>query len=643
MTALDTRLPRERLDARIGWQAIRVDGQPQANGLVEQGAVLHLATAVVGADGLVFAQPIPDGEVCGSFGGRTLPRGLVISDQGEVYLADPAGGRVLYTRASLPPEFDPSDPFAPFVPLYARPGEADHPMRLTRVLDLGLVPVDAPVGSMADALIVADAGAKDRLLWLDRRHGVLRHEASLPGAPVALGVSGAGLVRVAVVLGTAATLLTLRYGRITRSDALARVPHSVRVLDDGRAVLADQAGLWAVGLDGQDADPKGDFTPPLTVGPAGPEWRNGCAKRDPMRFPSIRIDRRGALNGTGLPIITLPRRLPRPRRGAWIAGPFDGAARGFAWHRIGLDATVPDQCRLLLSTHVSDFSEEVTPLTAWSDPIVVNPGDLPEALIQINRGRYLWLKIEAFGNGTDTPEITGIDIFGPRRSQLDYLPAPFREDPESADFLDRFLSLQDVFFAEALARFDTLGAILRPVAAPPEFLNWLGGWFDWQFLAEWDEDTRRQMIALSMRFFKARGTIAGLAQMLRWHIGPAGAFPVILENYRMADWVATPLPDGATRPLWIGGTQITPDSGAHEFTVVLPQAVALTKAARDQIDRIIAAQKPAHTLHHTIYVAPGCRLGEQALLGIDAILADTRPQPLGLGRLGDGSSTVAAC
>jgi phage tail-like protein len=224
---------------------------------------------------------------------------------------------------------------------------------------------------------------------------------------------------------------------------------------------------------------------------------------------------------------------------------------------------------------------------------------------------------------------------------LTFLPAPFREDPESADFLDRFLSLQDTFFAEALARFDQMGAILRPMATPPGFLDWLGGWFDWTFLAEWDQATRRQMIASSMRFFQRRGTMGGLAQMLRWHIGAAGDFPVILENYRMADYLATPL-DGGPRPLWIGGHQISPGTGAHQFTVILPQDAAPTEAARAQIDRIITAQKPAHTVHCTLYVAPRARLGAQSLLGIDAILADTRPKPLGQGLL-DEMQTNAVC
>lgn len=639
MTGTSDAIPRERLDARIGWQ------QAFAEGLVQQGDVLHLANATETPDGLIFDQPVPDGDIWGSFGGRTLPRGLAISPQGEVYLADPAGRRILYSRASLPPAYDPDDPddpFAPFVPLYQQPEDRTHPLRLNRPVALGLVPVDAAVGTMADALVIADDGPTGRILWLERHHGGLRHLAVLPGAPVALGVSASGLVRVIVAQGP--KLLTLRRGVIQRSDPLTRLPHAVHVLSDGVAVLADAAGLWAVDLAGREVPPMGDFAPPALVAtPDGLAWQDGCAGRAPLLFALIKTDRRGALNATGLPIVTLPRKLPRPRQGSWIAGPFDGAARGFAWHRIALQAVIPAQCRLILSTHVSEFETPVRAISEWSGPMQIGPDDLPEALVQINRGRYLWLRIEVFGNGTDTAAISGIDIFGPRRSQLDFLPAPFKQDPQSADFLDRFLSLQDAFLAEALGLYTSIGAILRPSATPVQFLDWLGSWFDWQFLSTWDEATRREMIASSMRFFSQRGTIAGLAQMLRWHIGAAGPFPVILEDYRLSRAVDMPLPNGEVRTLWIGGIALSPGTGAFAFTVVLPADAAPDAAARQQIDRIISAQKPAHTVHQNLYINPGCRLSEQALLGIDAILPDSRPPPLGAGHLGDGIWTVAAC
>lgn len=622
-------LPRFRLDARIGWQEA-ADASLAPDGFLPQGDRLHLASATRADDGgWVFAPEVPETDPAGSFGGRTLPRGLVISAQGEVYLADPEGARILYTRASLPPVA------TGFAPLYTLPSEGSHPLRLTRPVALALVPAGAGPAMMADALVVADGA---RLLWIDRRALRLRHALDLPTAAIALGVDAGGGLRVAV---EGPALLTVRQGRITRQGPLNRRPENLHVTPDGVALLADQAGIWALDAQGRAVPPPAGPLVPSALVTAGEGllWPQGCG--DALRLDSIPIDRLGRLAGTALPLLTLPRRLPRPRRGTWVAGPFDGDARGFPWHSIALDAEVPDQCRLVVSTHVTDFdtAQGGTPAsTDWDGATAIGPGDLPEALVQRNKGRYLWLRIEAFGNGTDSASITGIDIFGPRQSQLQDLPLPYRQDPETADFLDRFLSLQDAFNAEALAHHASMGAILRPAATPPGFIDWLGGWFDWAFLAEWDLPTRRAMIAQSMAFFDRRGTIAGLEQMLRWHIGPAGPFPVILEDYRLSRAVAA-----TGQPLWVGGVALDPGTGAHAFRVILPAAAAPDTAARARIEAIILAQKPAHTVHLTQYIDAALRPGAQATLGVDAILPDSRPPPLGAGRLGETLSTRPHC
>ncbi|KGK41937.1 hypothetical protein LH51_10995, partial [Nitrincola sp. A-D6] len=138
-----------------------------------------------GLDGPLLARPIPDTEPDGSFGGRSTPRGVAVSAVGDLYLADPAGGRILYTRASLPPEAAVDSDIAPFVPLwfFKEPPEADHPLNLSQPVDLCLVPTDVPPGAFGDCLVIADA-ARKLLIWLDRRQILTRHVLSLPGTPI---------------------------------------------------------------------------------------------------------------------------------------------------------------------------------------------------------------------------------------------------------------------------------------------------------------------------------------------------------------------------------------------------------------------------------------------------------------------------
>ncbi|NRB36816.1 MAG: hypothetical protein HRU31_19285, partial [Rhodobacteraceae bacterium] len=283
---------------------------------------------------------------------------------------------------------------------------------------------------------------------------------------------------------------------------------------------------------------------------------------------------------------------------------------------------------------------EVETLGAWSAPTVLDPGMPGEFLIQRSKGRYLWLRIEAFGDGVVTPVVEGIDLYGPRQGQVDLLPAPFHQDPISRDFLDRFLSLQDGFYGEALQAFANVGAILDPDATPQEFLDWLGNWFDWRFAAQWDDATRREMIAQSMQFFAERGTVCGLLRLLRWHTGLDGALPCLIEEFRLSD---TPIED-SDGVIWMAGQPLPrPDDGAHRFVVVLPSSAVPDAAARQTLEALLDAQKPAHTQLRLIVVEPQLIPGRQARLGVDAVLPDSRPPGLSDAQLGHDLVTTPVC
>ncbi|MEO8018368.1 MAG: PA14 domain-containing protein [Pseudomonadota bacterium] len=68
---------------------------------------------------------------------------------------------------------------------------------------------------------------------------------------------------------------------------------------------------------------------------------------------------------------------------------------------------------------------------------------------------------------------------------------------------------------------------------------------------------------------------------------------------------------------------------AHLFTVVAPAGSCRDAAARAALREAIEAEKPVHTDYHLCFVEPRMRVGFQARLGIDAIVANG-PPPLRL-------------
>jgi phage tail-like protein len=64
---------------------------------------------------------------------------------------------------------------------------------------------------------------------------------------------------------------------------------------------------------------------------------------------------------------------------------------------------------------------------------------------------------------------------------------------------------------------------------------------------------------------------------------------------------------------------------AHLFTIVVPAGALPGHAQREMLQRVIEAEKPAHTDYHLCFVEPHMRVGFQARLGVDSIVAQPRP------------------
>lgn len=237
---------------------------------------------------------------------------------------------------------------------------------------------------------------------------------------------------------------------------------------------------------------------------------------------------------------------PRPRyveTGTFETRAFDGAEPDCVWHRLMLDACIPPGTRVEVRSRAANNADDLA-LAEWSsEPRLYLRGDgaeLPyasgtgskrdgaaatlraegrgtwELLFQRARGRYLQLQITLEGNERSTPRLGALRAYYPRFSYLvRYLPSIYREDDQSASFLERFLANLEGMYTSLEDKIAAVQMLFDVRSAPADALEWLAGWYGVALDPVWTEAKRRQFIKHAMFFFQYRGTMHGLELALR--------------------------------------------------------------------------------------------------------------------------------
>ncbi len=236
--------------------------------------------------------------------------------------------------------------------------------------------------------------------------------------------------------------------------------------------------------------------------------------------------------GRWLPLVAQRRPRYQPL-GALHTPSFDGQDPGCTWHRVMLDGCIPPGCQVRLASRCAD-DLQLLPALPWVEeplPVLRREGsELPwlvdapgahtdvaqghgtwELLLQRARGRWLQLRLVFEGNELATPRLVALRAWRPRFSYAQrYLPAVYREDAESADFLERFLANFEGQFTALEDRIAAASALFDVRSAPAETLGWLAGWLGLVLDPSLDEARRRQLISHAMPLYQYRGTTAAL-------------------------------------------------------------------------------------------------------------------------------------
>jgi phage tail-like protein len=337
--------------------------------------------------------------------------------------------------------------------------------------------------------------------------------------------------------------------------------------------------------------------------------------------------------------------------------PFDSNIPGCTWHRLFLDAQIPQGTEILIRARAAD-DPDLLLQTGWSQmpSLYLRSGgaELPyyepwadtqplpertgtwELLFQEIYGRYLQLELTIRGTGRSTPAIRALRAWYPRFSYLDnYMPAVYREDPVSSSFLERWLANFEGFYTNLEEKIEHVAELFDPRTTPAETLDWLAGWFWLALDPLWSTERQRFLIGHLDKLYRWRGTVPGIEIAIRLYVDDRldeSLFDFsslrkskvrIVERFSTRGAggyaYATPTSTGV-RPFIPLTPEIVQDN-AHRFNVLVPEDLNTEQVA--MVERIVTREKPAHTEFEIRPYGSFFRVGE-ARLGLDTQLGESR-------------------
>jgi phage tail-like protein len=275
----------------------------------------------------------------------------------------------------------------------------------------------------------------------------------------------------------------------------------------------------------------------------------------------------------------------------------DSAITQAVWHRVFLEAVMPQRCSVVVWLTASDQPAGITaPTAAWyphafgdADMSALPPqtpqgvwlsipSEVPFAqpllgtaapiqdrqglfMVLIQRtglavrnltGRFLGIRVELHGDRRSTPEIAALRAWASRYSYVkNYLPELYRENKFSPaadqpgksthrDFLERFVNIFEAQLTRIEDRVANSYLFTRPEATPDEALDWLGSWVG-LVPAGYPPDRRRARLLQASTLHNERGTVAGVTLALDIATNglcTRGAI-IVVEDFRLRHIFAT--------------------------------------------------------------------------------------------------------
>lgn len=129
---------------------------------------------------------------------------------------------------------------------------------------------------------------------------------------------------------------------------------------------------------------------------------------------------------------------------------------------------------------------------------------------------HLWLTVRIHtAEGSAAPDIRRLRVIYPNVSFMRYLPAVYRENPESKQTTQRMMAVFESVFGDVDVELDALPARLDPDSTPDDWIPFLLRWLGFPAPSELSTDRQRRLLQHAHEILTGRGTMAGLRRFLQ--------------------------------------------------------------------------------------------------------------------------------
>jgi phage tail-like protein len=536
-------------------------------------------------------------------GQLSAPLDLAVDAAGDVYVVDRGNNRVqrFSPRGEVRPEF--------WTTLSADPAHPEHPRRIAIAATAGV-----------ERIYILDDGAVPRVIIAN----LVDNQQPLVSWPIETAVQNPVALAViadTVYIGGAAGAIA----RYTSDGQLMAV-----LPGPGRPAAAVAAGGYGELLAGGPAglpiaryQPDGGFLP-LGNFRVGPIYMDGTD----LAWHRWRVAADPLVGNAHLQLFTTSADADPP---SMPPGTLDDPFAGwFAEPRDELEVLV--------------LSEQVREALAEGPPPLGQPDDEGG-----QRPAHIWLGGILSGDGTASPILRQMRVEQTPITAIASLPALYRDGARRRLPLDLLLATFESELALVRETLDDMPRKVDPAGTPAEWLPWLASWLDLELNEEWPEPVQRQAIAEAMVMHARRGTVEGLRALIKRDAGvearieePGAMVSLFALDGQAVLGFTTGLASGDPNGAILGTTAILGESDlttveeigaplfddvAHRFRVLVYAVELLDPETRPRIQRVLDREKPAHTDFELCAIGPRMRIGVQARLGIDAIIAGFAPAP----------------